>query len=566
MVSRIVIFKFALIATSLTLGGAMIGQRLVTIDAIAGQIAYIVLYGGLALGLFAAAMIRNGPVRWILAIMLGVSGMLIDGYQYVVGDHLTYEFFVTMVQSSRDVGDALDQQATAAIRAGLQALALIVGIGWPPRTRSRAPQSLLIGAAPVLVLALAAMLFVRGGDGSRGLPSPFVGAAFGLLDFYENATAHHGRREAVTLARDHPGRDGDIVLIVDESIAGRYLDINDTRGVRSGLARPPAGIAIANFGLAAAVTHCSVGANLTLRYGGTRANYHDVAATRPSIWSYAKAAGYGTVYIDAQRTGGAFNNGMDIKEARAIDRRIQFDNVPVRDRDMAVANRLATLLSDGQRQFIYINKIGAHFPVQDKYPDAFMRYRPVGARGRYGEISDTGDRSGLSGDAQSWRLYRNAYRNTLTWNVGNFFDTLFARAKTHEAVAIYMSDHGQTLHERGEPGQATHCTPQPVAEEGTVPLVVIDWADASRAHWADAARHNFNGSSAFRLFPTLLGLMGYNRDAVEALYGPDLAASSPDPMTFDIRYNARLGRGPSWQKISPGAIVRPPANDTTGDN
>src|SRR3546814_13481670 len=50
---------------------------------------------------------------------------------------------------------------------------------------------------------------------------------------------------------------GDIVLIVDESIAARYLDINDPAGVRSGLARPPAGVRVANFGVAASITNCS---------------------------------------------------------------------------------------------------------------------------------------------------------------------------------------------------------------------------------------------------------------------------------------------------------------------
>src|SRR5690606_40746790 len=66
---------------------------------------------------------------------------------------------------------------------------------------------------------------------------------------------------------------GDIVLIIDESIAGRYLDINDAAGVRSGLASPPPGITVSNFGIAASITNCSYGSNLTLRYGGTRGDY-----------------------------------------------------------------------------------------------------------------------------------------------------------------------------------------------------------------------------------------------------------------------------------------------------
>src|SRR3546814_6406049 len=39
---------------------------------------------------------------------------------------------------------------------------------------------------------------------------------------------------------------------------------------------------------------------------------------------------------------------------------------------------------------------------------------------------------------------------------------------------IYTSDHGQNLHERGDPGLSTHCSVDPLQEEGVVPLVVID--------------------------------------------------------------------------------------------
>src|SRR3546814_2719649 len=43
-------------------------------------------------------------------------------------------------------------------------------------------------------------------------------------------------------------------------------------------------------------------------------------------------SGFGTVYIDAQRDGGAYQNGMDDRERRDIDRFVQFGDVPVADR------------------------------------------------------------------------------------------------------------------------------------------------------------------------------------------------------------------------------------------
>src|SRR3546814_9750893 len=58
---------------------------------------------------------------------------------------------------------------------------------------------------------------------------------------------------------------------------------------------------IYNYGLAASVTNCSVGSNVTLRYGGTRKDYQRINGTQPSIWAYARKAGLRTVYIDSQR-------------------------------------------------------------------------------------------------------------------------------------------------------------------------------------------------------------------------------------------------------------------------
>src|SRR3546814_19926024 len=70
------------------------------------------------------------------------------------------------------------------------------------------------------------------------------------------------------------------------------------------------------------VTNCSVGSNVTLRYGGTRKDYQRINGTQPSIWAYARKAGLRTVYIDSQRTGGALQNMMTDEERRSEERRV----------------------------------------------------------------------------------------------------------------------------------------------------------------------------------------------------------------------------------------------------
>jgi glucan phosphoethanolaminetransferase (alkaline phosphatase superfamily) len=337
-------------------------------------------------------------------------------------------------------------------------------------------------------------------------------------------------------------------------VLGSYLDLADPEGVRSGLAEARPGIAVANFGYAAAITNCSVGTNLTLRYGGTRADYQRINATMPSIWAYARRAGLRTVYIDTQRTGGALHNLMDQEEAGEIETLVQFDRVPVRDRDMAAADRLATLIENDRAEFILVNKVGAHFPVHDKFPDQYMRYRPALPRGMFEHITDTGRRDNFAARAEDWRRYRNAYRNTLLWNVGGFFDRLLARTDLSDAVVIYTSDHGQDLHERGQPGATTHCSSRPVDAEGLVPLAIVENEAGRAADWSRNLAANRNRSSHYNIFPTLLALMGYDPVAVRPIYGPSLAERTDDDFTFNSRFNARLGKQPIWRHIELGRI------------
>ena len=240
---------------------------------------------------------------------------------------------------------------------------------------------------------------------------------------------------------------------------------------------------------------------------------------------------------------------------------MQFDDVPVQQRDQAAAQKITEFLNDGKRQFIYVNKIGAHFPIHDKYPDEFIRYTPILTRGSFLKVSDTGDREGIDGSAGDWTLYRNSYRNTLLWNVGAFFDTIIDKAELKDAMIIYTSDHGQTLHERGNPGLTTHCTPEPLMEEGTVPLVVISGKQNAGDEWRKAAAENHNKMSHYRIFPTVLNMMGYGAKDVIKTYGEDLISNKADPFTFNTLFNARLGRKPVWKQIDIDSIPRPSVND-----
>ncbi|WP_454834814.1 sulfatase-like hydrolase/transferase [Pseudomonas lini] len=521
----------------------------------------MLLYGAmfvvLAVALFMTAYIRQTLIRHLFALAMFASAVFFDVYTQVTAGYMTYSSFVSLVYSGGFIQEATYQYRDAIISEMVSGLLLLFGIGLKPRRRAPLPGALLV-AAPVLgVLMLSAVLFLRAGEGARGLPIMYTPLAYLNLFTYEALHNTVGPREPVSLTRIDQPVGHDIVLIIDESISGNYLDINTPFGVHSNLKEPRPGVDIFNYGYAASIANCSADTNVTLRYGGTRGDYIRINSTLPSIWQYAKKAGLRTVYIDAQRTGGNLQNLMNAAEKKDIDEFVQFDRTSVRDRDMAAAAKLIELLNDGKPQLVVINKVGAHFPVHDKYPDAFMAYRPTLARGQFVEVADTGKRDGFNGQPDDWLRYRNAYKNTVLWNVGEFFARVFAQADLNNALLIYTSDHGQDLHERGNPGLNTHCGGDPVEEEGVVPLVVISGSNLKTLDWPAQLPANKDRSSHYNIFPTLLQLMGYDLAGIEAVYGKPLSVPTGDDFTFNYRFNARLGAVPAWKYIDLKSIVTP---------
>ena len=521
----------------------------------------VLLYGAmfvvLTVALFMTAYIRQTLVRHLFALVMSGSAVFFDVYTQVTAGYMTYSSFVSLVYSGGFIQEAAYQYRDAIISAMFSGLLLLFGIGLKPRRRAPLPGALLV-AAPVLgVMMLSTVLFMRAGEGARGLPIMYTPLAYLNLFTYEALHNTVGPREPVSLTRIDQPVGHDIVLIIDESISGNYLDINTPFGVHSNLKEPRPGVDIFNYGYAASIANCSADTNVTLRYGGTRTDYMRINSTLPSIWQYAKQAGLRTVYIDAQRTSGNLQNLMNAAEKKDIDEFVQFDRISVRDRDMAAAAMLIELLNDATPQLVVINKVGAHFPVHDKYPDAFMAYRPTLPRGRFVEVADTGTRDGFNGQPDDWLLYRNAYKNTVLWNVGEFFARVFAQADLSHALLIYTSDHGQDLHERGNPGLNTHCGDDPVEEEGLVPLVVISGRDLQTLDWQAQWPANKDRSSHYNIFPTLLQVMGYDLAGIEAVYGKPLSVPTADEFTFNYRFNARLGAVPAWKYIDLKSIVTP---------
>ncbi len=207
---------------------------------------------------------------------------------------------------------------------------------------------------------------------------------------------------------------------------------------------------------------------------------------------------------------------MSRKERRQIDSFEQFDDIEAVQRsdsfvrkDQVAAERLRTLLKMKKPQFIIVNKAGAHAPYEEKYPVSETKFTPVMA---LGEAIHTG---------LSKQKLINSYRNAVMWSTDAFFSKLLAENyRLENAVVLYTGDHGQNLLDKGA---STHCGSKiSLSVMALVPLFFI--TDNAELHqWlAKAAGRNHNKASHFNIFPTLLTIMGYQKQDVEYEYDPSL--------------------------------------------
>ena len=534
----------------------VIVERFDEFETLKDMVLYIILFFCFFATAIITAYIKNNPIRIAYACLYFIAFVFLDTYSRVMGGFLTYPGFISMMKASGFASEAIAEYAGPLIHSGFFGCLMFLGISLPSRKHIRLPQYVVVSSPLLAVGALTLLLFARGGDGGKALPSMFTPIAYANLYAYERINNEVGERQSVTLQPRPDNKIQDIVFVIDESVRGDFLDINADYGVDSKLEDSSGRWKITNFGIAAPIATCSSEVNVTLRYGGTRKKYQKMIDSFPSIWAFAQKAGFKTVYIDSQRTGGKLQNEMTPEEIKSIDDFVQFNDAYVVDRDILAARKIAELSRNEEREFILVNKIGAHFPIHDKYPDQFMVYQPVLKRGSFLNISDTGSREGFDGD-KDWELYRNSYKNTLLWNVGEFFSILQNEADFSNVTLIYTSDHGQNLHLDGSTGVDTHCSGENAGTgEAVVPLVVIEDIDRKTLNWDKYITQNFDNSSHYNIFPTLLLLMNYDRSEVTAIYGRPLDEELNDPYTFNARFNARLGKKPIWKRIKLELLLR----------
>lgn len=449
--------------------------------------------------------------RWaavFLSFLVGVSGFANVAYADIMRAYLDAASMAWLLNEVRQAGTAIRELFLALLWAAFK-VAVALSCLWMARRRlsqyvriySTRSKALAVLAVVVLTLALGKI-----SDVSRGARGGEFSAIWLAI---EVSLETHPDRLAVSTPPQQPARVQKIVWLVDESVAAAHF----APLAPSLLKNIPGNYPVHDFGTIYSFANCSAQSNALLRWGVNVAQVNEQTDLRvvPSIWNYARAAGFKSTMLDGQiRYVSQPQNLMWDSERVLIDEVLSMANGVETDRRMAAEiNR--RLKQDG-KQFIYAVLRGSHYQYQLNYPE--------------GE---------LPADAPLLDKYRHA----LQYSKGDFFPTLLKELASSDAVIIYTSDHGQHVH----PGVLPHCNVTPNPAEFHVPLLVFmpKAVSAGLDNPVPGPRHHS------QLFPTTLWLMGYTREYAEQGFDHLLDRPTKKPLRFGSAIEIRPERGEGIQ-------------------
>jgi glucan phosphoethanolaminetransferase (alkaline phosphatase superfamily) len=475
----------------------------------AKALAYIVLYTLCVAAVFFVPFISNSILRCVLSAAF-VVGMGYDVTLYDIGGEMPgYATTQTILSNAvfHLAGTAETYSSQIGVNLALGLLAFLV-FCLPPPVRYASTGRLALMLVGLAILVVAAIVYKTGGYAS-GFPSPF--ASYVNVYRIAKGTKIEPPRDVAYSGTPSPSL-RKIVLIIDESVRGDYLSLNNPAVGTTPFLVSRSGD-IDNFGIASATANCSYHARMTMRFGVQLADierYGNPEFPGPTIWQYARRAGLRTVYIDTFGAAIRLTNGMRNEELVFVDQRIVIDDMPQYERDVHVAKQLRQLLADPEPMFILVEKYGVHVPYNAQYPETANVF---GATRTF----DLGDRPNLVAQ----------YRDAVKWSVDGFFARLLAEALPPATLMIYTSDHGQSLSENAT--RQTHCSVggRAIRQEANIPLFAIASDPEWRAMLSRAAAEHRDHASAFDVFPTLLAAMGYD--------GAWIAGQFRDTLTGPLR-------------------------------
>jgi len=502
-------------------------QRWVTL------IGFVGLWGLSLAAVLIAAFQGRRWLRFFWAAVIGITTAVGFAYHRASGTDLGVLDALSLWNARHEATRAAEFYAADFYWLAVVAIVGILVFALPPLPRAPWAQRWLkrFALVPALpVVAIVTIVLAKEGGGSEALPTQFAPLSVGLVLGSKVAAAPLPHRRHVSwtwrgpfvgaaprgatappdAAVAHAPAIRRIVLLIDESVRGDYIDWTPGNPFTPELARLKD--RIVDFGPAASGGNCSHYSNAILRFAASQQGLGRKLLSTPTLWQYAKKAGFRTVFIDGQagfnRNPGKLQNFMTAEEVRDIDGFYALDEKIAPPRlDDRLLDIVEQEIKSDKPVLIYANKNGAHFPYDEGYPKEATLFRPT--------MSEAG------ADTAQTRV--DSFRNVVRWSVDRIFKRLFDEVSLKDTVIIYTSDHGQNL----QPGRLSHCSVEnPDPREGLVPLFVITDNEALRARLAKAAAESRGHGSHFAIVPTVLELLGFGHADIAKAFGPSLLDKS----------------------------------------
>jgi len=323
-----------------------------------------------------------------------------------------------------------------------------------------------------------------------------------LLCVFENRQKYQGVRDGLPAFPDSQRPLDSLVYVIDESVRGSNLSLNGyPRATTPFLQSLETGGFLKNLGICAAASSFTHVSNAYLLSGHNEFPDSDFRTDKnPTIFDYAKAMGYKTIYIDINRVYlSSLKRAAGDDPVRSLDQWMDeqsFDDLKIDldiTKDVGVARVLSAILNEGGGYFVVVNKKGLHFHYRNNYPDnpSSTIWKPVM------NAMDSIDPSAVGRE----KLV-NTYDNGIHYQVDEFFKVLISETTNQNYAILYTSDHGQTLAEHGQ--LYTHMKPDP--EIVDVPGFLVSSGQYDRKELIDGIEPGIRVSH-LNNFATLLDLM-----------------------------------------------------------
>jgi glucan phosphoethanolaminetransferase (alkaline phosphatase superfamily) len=345
-------------------------------------VVFLCIWGIAIFAIFFGAFQPRLPMRLLWAAVITVSTAVTWGYFHASGSQLSIYDVLSLWEARHHAGRAAEFYRPQIILTLIVAAAGMAILSMPPGLPVVARRVRMghLAWLPILpVILIGAAVVAKGERASYAMPSQFRALSLFAIAAETIVTTDVGERRPVAWTPDAKARTHHIVILMDESIRADYIDLTPGNPHTPHLAKLAG--KFTDFGPAASGGICSNSANALVRFGASR---RDVAATtrsNPTLFRYAKAAGYRTVYIDAQANShkdpGKRQNFMTAKEQTDIDRFETIQDVPFDRADYRLLEIVAEELRSAQSVFIYANKNGAHVPYDLSYPASEAVYGPT---------------------------------------------------------------------------------------------------------------------------------------------------------------------------------------------